>query len=281
MFDQLDTALSKLLDEPRLQSLLPALFDAETSFLTPGKGYAPAKDAVNLFLYETRENRDLREALPSTRIQQGVGVRRRAPLRVDCSYMVTTWAGKTGLDKVAAEHRLLGQAFQWLSRFAVIPANYLPSAMRTAQDFAPPTLVAQMEGAESAGDFWHALGIAPRPYFNLTVTLAMDLDRSVEDGIVTTIISRYQSGDAPSAEERLIIGGTVRDRNGNPVPDAWVLLEPTATVVVTDAAGRFVFDRAPRGSGYTLRARASGHPEINRPDLELPSLSGEYDLAFP
>ncbi len=30
----------------------------------------------------------------------------------------------------------------------------------------PISEVAQMDGAKSAGEFWHALGIAPRPYFN-------------------------------------------------------------------------------------------------------------------
>jgi hypothetical protein len=281
MFDQLDTALSALLREPALQAALPDLYAADTSFVTPDDGYAPDPDAVNLFLYETKENRELREALPLTRTAGGVSTRRRAALRVDCSYMVTAWSTQNGIDKVAAEHKLLGQAFQWLSRFPTVPLRHFAVAARPGQEFDPPTMVAQMDGAKSAGEFWHALGIPPRPYFNLMVTITMDLDRTVEDALVTTIASQYHAGDLASTEERLIVGGTVRDRAQRPVPDAWVRLEPGGNTAVTDVLGRFVFERARRGTGYILRARAPGFGEVERLNLEIPSLSGEYDLTFP
>ncbi len=35
------------------------------------------------------------------------------------------------------------------------------AAAQASQAFDPPTLVAQMDGARSAGEFWQALGIAP------------------------------------------------------------------------------------------------------------------------
>jgi len=282
MFDELDTALGKLLDDSRLQILLPELYDAEISFLTPDKSFPYEKDTVDLFLYETKENRELREALPSTHIEQGVGARRRAPLRVDCSYMVTTWSKKKAVDKIAAEHLLLAQALNWLSRFPVVPLTYFSTGMQDSQEFMPPTMVAQMDGAKSAGEFWHALGIAPRPYFNLMVTLTMDLHQTVEDGIVTTIASRHHATDPQAVEERLIIGGTVRSAQQNPVADAWVRLEPRGDIAVTDALGRFVLQRAPRGGGNTLRARAAGQAaEATRANLQIPSPSGEYDLTFP
>lgn len=282
MFDQLDIALSALLREPGLQATLPELYAADTSFVTPENGYAPDPDALNLFLYETKENRELREAWPMTRNVGGISTRRRAPLRVDCSYMVTAWSTQNGIDKVAAEHKLLGQAFQWLSRFPTVPLRHFALAARPGQEFDPPTMVAQMDGAKSAGEFWHALGIPPRPYFNLMVTITMDLDQAVEDALVTTITSQYHAGDAASAEERLIVGGTVRDPYQQPVPDAWVRMEPRGDTTVTNALGRFVFEHATRGTGHTLRARATGFStEALRTNLQVPSPSGEYDLTFP
>ncbi|MEO8154446.1 MAG: Pvc16 family protein [Rhizobacter sp.] len=275
MFDQLDSALNTLLNEPALQSVLPELLAAETSFATPEKGHVLTKDTVNLFLFETKENRELRNALPEVQTTGNVGARRRATLRVDCSYMVTAWSVKKGIDKVAAEHRLLGQAFNWLSRFPRVPLRCFATAAQPAQVFEPPTMVAQMDGAKSAGEFWHALGVAPRPYFNLMVTVAMELAQAVEDSLVTTIATQY------ATDERLLIGGTVRDRDQRPVADAWVRLEPRGETTVTNAAGRFVFERAARGAGQTLRARASGFTEAVRTPLEVPSLSGDYDLTFP
>ena len=283
MFDQLDTALGTLLDTPALHGQLPELRAADASFATPEKGYAPGKDTVNLFLFETKENRELRVALPTTQSTGGVGTRRRAMLRVDCSYMVTTWSVKKGIDKIAAEHKLLWQAFNWLSRFPRIPLDYFAAAARPSQEFEPPAMVAQMDGAKSAGEFWHALGIAPRPYFNLMVTLTMDLEQAAEDVLVTTLSTAYYNLDRPSdVEERLFVGGTVRDDRRNPVPGAWVRLEPKGETAITDALGHFVFKLALRGSGQTLRARAPGfNVEAERLGLEVPSLSGDYDLTFP
>ncbi len=280
MFDQLDSALGELLHDGAMQAVLPELYAADVSFATPEKGYPHSQETVNLFLYETKENRELRSPLPDDSVGNGLGVRRRAPLRVDCAYMVTAWSKDPGAQKIVSEHQLLGQAFNWLSRFPVVPARFLSLAGMGDQVFDPPTMVAQMDGAKSAGEFWVALGIAPRPYFNLMVTISMDLAHSVEDTLVTTLASRYRADDPSSLEERILIGGTVRDRHQQPVADAWVRLEPVGETTVTNALGRFVFDRATRGSGYTLRARAPGFAESVLPDLEVPSLSGVYDIGL-
>lgn len=280
MFDQLDQALASLLADPPVHHALPQLFGADVSFLTPEKGFAPDKDTVNLFLYETKENRELRQVLPSTLTLAGISERRRAPLRVDCAYMVTAWSTNKGHDKVTAEHKLLGQTFNWLSRFPRLPLRYFATAAQAAQVFEPPTMVAQMDGAKSAGEFWHALGIAPRPYFNLMVAITMDLDQLAEDSLVTTIATRYGAVDPASLEERLIVAGTARDRDGNALADAWVRLEPTGETAITNALGQFVFTRATRAVGYTLRARHQGLADAERLNVEVPSPSGEYDLTF-
>lgn len=281
MLDLLDNTLAKLLEAAPAGGALHYLHNAEVSFVTPEHGHTPQADAeVNLFLYETKENRELRDPAPSIRQQNTLSTRRRSPLRVDCAYMVTAWTkGQTKNDIVTATHRLLGQAFNWLSRFPVIPEQYLLDAGMTGQVFAPPTMVAQMDGAKSAGEFWHALGIPPRPYFNLVVTITMDLDQQIEDSIVTTISSNYNAGQPAAGEEHLIIGGTVRDTAGKPVSDTWVRLEPLNMTQVTDATGHFIFENVMRRGGLTLRARASGYPEAIR-DIEIPSVTGEYDLKF-
>lgn len=277
MFHFLDTTLENLLNDSAAPRVVA---DAEASFATPKETFAPhqANNAINLFLYEVKENRELRDPEPITERLNGLSVHRRPPLRVDCTYMVTAWSKKTGAVGVADSHNLLGQAFNWLSRFPTLPERYFANAM-PAQAFPPPTMVAQMDGAKSAGEFWSALGIAPRPYFNLIVTICMDLDQSVEDSIVTTISSTYQGSDPAGAEARMMVGGTVRNAQGHPVADAWVRIEPQGETQVTDAQGRFIFDRVARGQTVTLRARAQGYHEASRSFTGLPSFTGEYDLV--
>lgn len=277
MFNYLDTTLENLLNDSAAPRVV---VDAEASFATPEETFTPlqANNAISLFLYEVKENRELRDLEPITERLNGLSVQRRPPLRVDCAYMVTAWSKKTGAVGVAETHKLLGQAFNWLSRFQTIPERYFASGM-PAQAFPPPTMVAQMDGAKSAGEFWSALGIAPRPYFNLIVTICMDLDQAVEDSIVTTISSKYQGNDPTGAEERMMVGGTVKDVQGNYVADAWVRIEPQGETQVTDVQGRFIFDRVFRGQPVTLRARAQGYQETSRSFAELPSFTGEYDLV--
>jgi hypothetical protein len=283
MFNLLDDTLRSLLDAAPPSVAGVHFGNADISFKTPEKGFPEGDIAINLFLYEVKENRELRRPAP-TRELNNPGIRRRAPLRVDCAYMVTAWSNITNQDNVANAHKLLGQAFNWLSRFPVIPDQYVQAGGLAPQLYAPPTMVAQMDGAKNTGEFWYALGIPPRPYFNLIVTICMDLEQAVEDSIVTTVSSRYKLMGTSAEDELVMIGGTVRNGAGNPVGDAWVRLEPPnpllrSQIQVSDAAGHFIFDRVAKGAGYTLRARAQGHPENQVPNVEVPSLSGEYDIV--
>jgi Pvc16 N-terminal domain len=285
MFDDLDKTLEQLLAEPTLELALPQLFRSELRFDTPEKGFVPRQDsALNLFLYQVGENRELRDPEPWSERRDGMYARRRAPLRVDCSYLVTAWTKAQA--KISTEHLLLAQALNWVSRFPTIPTTYLygtlaPVAGQPArQPFPLPVMVAQVEAAKNFGEFWHALEIAPRAYFTLVVTIAMDLDLSTADPMVTTLTSQYRPIGASSADERIILGGTVRDAASNPVPNAWVRLEPAGLTQVADRHGRFIFTGVTRASGLTLRARAPHLGEAVRTPVEIPSSTRDYDLHF-
>jgi len=280
MFHDLDTALMNLLDDAGAPTTLQA---AGVAFETPDRKFKPQSptSAVNLFLVEVTENRELRDPVP-VRLPRPDGYRREAPpLRVDCRYVVTAWGDGTGAVKVKKEHELLALAFRWLSRFPTLPEDCLVGTL-VNQPYPPPTLVAQLDGGRNMGEFWSALGIPPRPYFNLVVTIAMDLGKSVQGALVTTAAVGYSQTHAPaSREERVSIGGTVLTPTREPVADAWVLLEPDGIVETTDALGRFVFGGIARGSNYTLTARALGLGQERRTNVSVPSPSGEYDIQFP
>jgi hypothetical protein len=61
-------------------------------------------------------------------------------------------------------------------------------------------MVAQMDGDRRSGEFWSALGIAPRPSFSLVVTIALDLAAAVEAGPpVKTISVALTAGESGPA----------------------------------------------------------------------------------
>lgn len=126
-------------------------------------------------MHDVRENRELRDPQPVRAVADGQVTVALPPLRVNCSYLVTTWSEVDAAPRVAVEHRLLGEALAWLARFGTVPERFLQGRL-VDQPYPPPTLVAQLAGQQEVGEFWHSLGIAPRPTFTVTVTVALALD---------------------------------------------------------------------------------------------------------
>jgi hypothetical protein len=174
MIDDLDASLLRLLGDPKAPQ---AVRDADVSFETPAKSYAPTRPTLNLFLHQITENQTLREAAPTVDRSGSNVMRRRPPLRVDCGYLVTAWSDLAAGSavRVAQEHRLLGAALAWLAGFSTIPAEHLQGACST-QEFSPPVVVARPHApGEESAPFWTTLQVPPRPALGLLVTLALDL----------------------------------------------------------------------------------------------------------
>lgn len=171
MFDDLDATLRAVLADPAAPAGVRA---ADVSFETPDKDFRPGQPTVNLFLYEVQESRALRDPAPYVDRTADQAVRRVPPVRMDCTYLMTAWSSQNGAVKAEEEHRLLGLALLWLNQLPLIGSGYLRGGLADpAQPFPLPTLVAQRREDQSDGQFWTALGIAPRPAFSFTVTIAM------------------------------------------------------------------------------------------------------------
>jgi Pvc16 N-terminal domain/Carboxypeptidase regulatory-like domain len=276
MFQDLDSTLDAIVNDPDAPGLLK---EAEVSFETPDRDYAPAMTTLNLFLHEVSENRDLRDPEPIYLLEHGTYKRRSPPLRIDCCYLVTAWSAKSGAHRAAEEHQLLGQALAWLSRFGTIPEEYLRGSL-VGQPYPPPTLVAQVDGRHAASEFWSALGIAPRVVFRTVVTIALDLD--LETIVGPEVVSReVRVGERRAGLESVFaIGGTVRDAASKAlIVAATVRLEPLARGVQTDASGRYRFS-ALRAGAYTLVASADGFETQNLP-VEVPGRRpNAYDVEL-
>jgi hypothetical protein len=283
MFHDLDSTLQAILNDPTAPVILR---DADVGFETPDRDYAPAQATVNLFLVDVREHRQLRDPVPIVEQNGGVYNRRLPPLRVQCTYLVTTWSSQADALKVAEEHRLLALALVWLSRFGTIPGSFLQGSL-AGQPYPPPSLVAQTDGQITSSEFWSALGVPPRPSFTIAVTIALDLNVVIEEGppvITKELRLEMKRGDTEEAiaipgtrTTTFEIGGTILEAGtDNPIAGAEVALVEYGAVIETSGDGRFQFHGLEAGN-YTLEVTVSGattaHP------ITVPGASDDaYDV---
>lgn len=256
MFQDLDATLAALLADPSAPSELRA---AETSFLTPVKDYNPTPATLNFFLHGVRENRELHSSLPILDTVDNRYVQSVPPMRVDCIYLVTAWSPKAGDLKVAEEHQLLGAAVVWLSRNPVLPTTALVGSLRDPpQPYPVSSRLVPTKADEDLATFWTALGIAPRPMFSLTVTIAMQPYAEVED------LAAVETVDVDGVSMRYpALTGRVLDAAMAPVPGAEVFVVEKDQHVTSDRRGRFDFGELPFGS-YTLLVRVPDRADVQQ-----------------
>ena len=153
---------------------------ADIGFDLPDADWRGGLDAltVNCYLYDIRENRDLRtNELLLQRSEDGKrAVRRQAPARIDCAYCITAWSPATA-ESVLEEHRLLSQVLMVLLQNPTIPAGVLQGSL--VDQIPPyPTVIASPDGVKNQPQFWRALDQQLKPSLNYVVTLAMILDKA-------------------------------------------------------------------------------------------------------
>lgn len=163
MLKALDRTLKNLLRE-KLE-----LEDQEVSFAAPDDVFGAGAKGLNLFLYDVRENTELRASDWETAEVEGRPVKRRAPRRIDCSYLITAWA-----LEAEDQHSLLGEAIIALLRERPIPAALIPEGAQFRREPLPTTIL-HPGNLQSIGEFWQAMGNKPRAAINLTVTIAVEV----------------------------------------------------------------------------------------------------------
>ena len=174
MFDDLDRSIENLLKRE-----LPAdlVSQVTISFATPDDQFPPAAvslPAIDLFLYDIRENRDLRDGEWRLERQEDGSAVRRAPLvRVDCSYLVTAWPSDSSPAPARDEHRLLGEVMKALLRFSSLPGDVLVGSLQGQQPPLPSSTL-QPGRLQSLAEFWQAVGGKPKATLSYTVTLGVE-----------------------------------------------------------------------------------------------------------
>jgi len=132
------------------------------------------KLTVNCYLYDVRENTDLRHEEKVLHRVGSTAIRLLPPVRVDCAYSITAWS-VANTDPVLEEHRLLSQALLVLLQNRRIPQADLKGSM-VNQPQAYPWVIAVPDASKSMPDFWKALDQELRPSLNYVVTIGMWLE---------------------------------------------------------------------------------------------------------
>lgn len=172
MIGYLDDTLRNLLARD-----LPSL-EGKVYFDAPDRDFKPSIPAVDLFLYDVRENLDLRSTEWQMERSNVTGTRWSPPVRVDCSYLITAWAGD-----IKSEHTLLGDVMRVLLRYPTLLRDLLADQLQ--DQFLPlPTAVLQPGHLQSVGEFWQALDGKPKAALNYTVTIAVQPFGAVETPLV-------------------------------------------------------------------------------------------------
>lgn len=274
MITDLDQTIRTLLE--RRIPLDPA--EVGFSFECPTSDWATAlkRKTVNIYLYDVRENAELRVAQMSTenRPDRPTG-RRRAPVRIDFAYLISAWA-----PEVESEHQLLWQMLLALFREPVIGEDVLVGALREA---GPPTrtLTAQAElTMDQMRALWEGLGNTVRPAVSYTATLHAELDVLFEAPIVRTREIAVEHIAVGNRKEELAIGGFVRakPRRGvepGPVVGAQVTFPKLGITVRSGTDGRFLVPDVPRGRH---RVRVVAGDRAVESEMEVPASS--YDLEI-
>ncbi|MCB0113732.1 MAG: DUF4255 domain-containing protein [Caldilineaceae bacterium] len=161
MIGFVDETLKNLLSRELAQIEDHVYFDA------PDRDFKPSLPAVDLFLYDVRENLDLRSNEWEIERTGTTATRQIPPTRVDCSYLITAWAGD-----IRSEHILLGDIMRVLLRYTSLPKELLVDRLQD-QDLPLPTAVLQPGRLQSVGEFWQALDGKPKAALNYTVTIAV------------------------------------------------------------------------------------------------------------
>jgi hypothetical protein len=271
MISDFDETLKQLLiKKGRLESA-----EIDISFETPDREWSASlsKPAVNLYLYDVRENHSLRGTeWIIEKDGNGKATRKLNAKRIDLSYLVTVWT-----NNIEDQHRLLWQVMLALFQCTTIPQEFLAGQL-AEHKYVITTSTAQPDGLfNNPADFWSALDNEIKPSFNFVATLPMDLDIAFTSTIVST---RSFSVKPPGTEAEQMIGITgVVHLKGKPdqvVSGATVVAKEAGMTAITNAQGQYAFTRIPAGKQTALVIL----PDKTTKELKINVPSANYDLAI-
>ena len=273
MIRDLSETLKAILQDPSVPAELAA---ADIVFDRPADNFNPSKTTVNLFLYDIRENTELRSNEQIVERRGAQSIIHPAPLRLNCSYLVTAWP-VGGAELALQEHRLLSEILVAFGQFPMIPAQYLQGSL-IGQDPPLPMVAMHPDALKNLSEFWTSLGNKLRASLTLTVTISVPLYADVPGFLVTTRTAAVAPSQTAPPETMVEVGGRVLDMSSQGVANAIVDILDMGLRETSDTDGRFSFLQVPTGS-HTLRAAAMGY-QIRSQSLVVPGRPEDYEITL-
>lgn len=275
MINQVTESLEAFLKQPGLPA---PLRDAAIRFDRPTDPYSLEQNTVNVYLFDVRENLELRFNEPLARRAGAHSVVTPPALRVSCLYLVTAWP-VSGTDLPKQEHQLLAQVMQLVAGAPVIPPAFLTPQLQLQAPTLPMALV-QPDSARNPAEFWAAIGNRLKPSLMVAVTVALEVFDSASYPNVSSSEIRIGGPAGGAAIEAAFfqIGGAIVDAGAVPLANAGVRIVERGRSTLTDAEGRFSLSAIPAGS-FTLRVTAGAVTQDRAIVVPAAALGG-YDVQL-
>jgi len=242
-----------------------------------------SKPTVNLFLYDVRENNVLRQhQWDQIREGNGLVTRKRSPMRVDCFYMLTTWAADP-----EDEHRLLTRCLMALFRFPILPEERLVGSLQNPP-FEIQARLAAHDRLTNPAEVWSSLDNEMRPGVSYIISVALDPWQEITGPAVRTATIHVGQAYAPDRQQSLqeggdgmslvYFGGAIKEKGNDkkPLPGIQVAVKGTGFVATTDELGHYRLGGLLPGD-YTLVVWPPKGKPIEK-QVSLPAGEGDYDI---
>lgn len=282
--DDLSHTLEAVLQDPSFAAMFPELAAADIVFDRPLDPFTPPKTTIDLFLYDIRENLDLRlNEVTTTKVGNQV-ITHPAALRLACSYLVTAWP-VGGTDLPLQEQRLLSEVLVVLSHYPIIPSIFLYGSL-VGQDPSLPMVALHPDALKNLAEFWSSLGSKLKASLTVTVTISVPIFSDIAGYPVTAQnlgVTQAPPLLPPATETLLEAGGQVVNSLLQPVADALVDIlnlssVPVAPQQTTDINGQYVFTQVNAGD-FQLRAVAAGFKPQVQP-VTIPGSPNDFVIQL-
>jgi len=248
-----------------------SLLDVDVSFEVPTKEWSGGLDktTINLYLFDIRENTELRKnQWEAVRNNDGTITQQKPPARVDLFYIVTPYSTSTQQNaKILEEHHLLSKILAVVHNYSFIPKEpYLTDNLLGISPIPEiPIEAVHPKFLDEQGGFqiWSALDQFLKPAVYIKVTIPIELQQKIKSTMALAKILKYKT---PQLETFVQLGGIVTDSASEPSPISGAemnLLDSSGKVLEkksTDENGRFLFKSVADGK-YTIKADAEGYQE--------------------
>ena len=274
MFSDLDETLRRILTDR-----IPIKNgEIEVKFDQPKREWSArlSKPTVNMFLYDIRENPQLRkQEFERLRHNGRLVTEQRTSYRLDCFYMITTWAAEP-----EDEHRLMARVMRALFQLPYLPKDALVGKLKN-QGFDIPIQLARHDKLTNPAEVWSSLDNEIRPSVNYIVTLEMNPWDEVTGPAVRNLTMRTKMGTDRATNtlvsEMITIGGVVR-RGEEALANIQVAFKGTGYVSITDENGRYRLGSIQPGN-YTLVVWPPNAPPQEKA-IAISRETGQYDIEL-